>query len=71
MLPEYIGRRYATLVCTIKGITNKDLFIGVSQSEAEKYNRIIDLDVDVGAEAVDYKYVLILLLYLYIHLLTV
>ena len=27
----------------------------VSQSEAEKYNRIIDLDVDIGAEAVDYK----------------
>jgi hypothetical protein len=45
--------------CTIKGATNKGPFlIGVPQSEAEKYNRIIDLDVDIGAEAVDYKYVL-------------
>lgn len=28
---------------------------GVSQAEAEKYNRVIDLDVDIGAEAVDYN----------------
>jgi hypothetical protein len=37
---------------------NRDPFVGVSQAEADKYNRVIDLDVDIGAEAVDYKYVL-------------
>jgi len=57
MLPEYIGFRYAILVFATKGVTNNDTFIGVPQSEAEKYNRVIDLDVDIGAEAVDYKYV--------------
>lgn len=28
---------------------------GVTQSQAGKYNRIIDLEVDIGADAVDYK----------------
>jgi p24 family protein delta-1 len=51
---------------TLKELLIRLLFIGVPQSEAEKYNRIIDLDVDIGAEAVDYKYVLThLLLFLY------
>lgn len=31
------------------------LDVSVPQSEAEKYNRVIDLDVDIGAEAVDYN----------------
>jgi len=35
-------------------------FLGVPQSEAEKYHRVIDLDVDIGAEAVDYKSVFFL-----------
>jgi hypothetical protein len=60
----YASRIHWIQVCHSRFALLKELlirvlfFLGVPQSEAEKYNRIIDLDVDIGAEAVDYKYVL-------------